>query len=47
VRTAMVECVRHMISLPGLPDETFNKKPNSTKKRLEKGQTDCLKARLC
>jgi len=27
-----------------LPDENFNKKPNSTKKRPEKGQTDCLKA---
>jgi len=28
-----------------LPDENFNKKPNGTKKRQEKGQTDCLKAR--
>jgi len=28
-----------------LPDKNFNKKPNSTKKRPEKGQTDCLKAR--
>jgi len=28
-----------------LPDENFNKKPNSAKKRREKGQTDCLKAR--
>jgi len=30
---------------PGLPDENFNKKPNNAKKGLEKGQTDCLKAR--
>jgi len=29
----------------GLPDENFNKKPNSAKKRSEKGQTDGLKAR--
>ena len=29
----------------GLPDENFNKKPNSAKKRPENGQTDCLKAR--
>jgi len=27
-----------------LQDENFNKKPNSSKKRPEKGQTDCLKA---
>jgi len=26
-----------------LPDEYFNKKPNSAKKRPEKGQSDCLK----
>ena len=31
--------------MPWLPDENFNKKPNSAKKRPEKGQTDCLKAR--
>jgi len=29
----------------GLADENFNKKPNNAKKRPEKGQTDCLKAR--
>jgi len=29
----------------GLRDENFNKKPNNAKKRPEKGQTDCLKAR--
>jgi len=28
-----------------LPDENVNKKPNTAKKRPEKGQTDCLKAR--
>jgi len=28
-----------------LPDENVNKKPNSPKKRPEKGQTDCLKTR--
>jgi len=27
---------------PGLPDESFNKKPNSAKKRSEKIQTDFL-----
>jgi len=30
---------------PGFPDENFSKKSNSAKKRSEKGQTDCLKAR--
>jgi len=29
----------------GLPDKKFSKKPNSAKKRPEKVQTDCLKAR--
>jgi len=29
----------------GLPDENLNKKPNSAKKRPEKGRTDYLKAR--
>jgi len=28
----------------GLPDENVNEKPNTAKKRPEKGQTDCLKA---
>jgi len=31
--------------LAGLPDENFNKKPNNAKKRPEKIQSDCLKAR--
>jgi len=31
----------HVCSYAGLPDENFNKKPNSAKK----SQTDCLKAR--
>jgi len=30
---------------PRLPDENFYKKPNNAKKRPEKGQTDCSKAR--
>jgi len=30
---------------PGLPDENFNKKSNNPKKRPEKGQTYCSKAR--
>jgi len=29
----------------GLPNENFNKKPNNAQKRIEKFQTDCLKAR--
>ena len=33
-----------MISSPGLPDENFNKTPNSAK-RPEIRQTDCLKTR--
>jgi len=28
-----------------LPDEHFNKKQNNAKKRPEKGETNCLKAR--
>jgi len=28
-----------------LPEENFNKKPNSAKKDQKKGQTNCLKAR--
>jgi len=28
-----------------LPDENFNKKPNSAKQGSEKDQSDCLKAR--
>jgi len=31
--------------LAGLPDVSFNKKPNSAKKRPGKGQTECLNAR--
>jgi len=30
---------------PGLTDENFNQKPNTAKKRPEKGQTDCVKVR--
>jgi len=35
------------LSIPqaGLSDENFKKKPTDAKKRQEKGQTDCLKAR--
>jgi len=40
----MGKCV-HPNTVAGLPDENFNKKPNIAKKRPEKGQTDCLKAR--
>jgi len=29
----------------GLPDEYVNKKPNNAKKKPQKGQTDCIKAR--
>jgi len=33
------------VAQTGSPVENFNKKPNNAKKRPEKGQTDCLKAR--
>jgi len=31
--------------LSGLPDDNCNKKPNNAKKRPERGQAHCLKAR--